>query len=154
MEGNIGVGKTEFAKRLASEFDLKFFPATPERNCFLQRDYNFDIRALDPVFPSTAKSYDLKRFYSDPHPESGMVGRLQLRWYEEKFYDYLQALKHLLSTGILFRLVAYCCINLNFKYVFHPFCIHTLLHCTNHLHMTFLQYYTIKASFQSATDGK
>jgi len=99
VEGNMAVGKTEFAKRLAKEFDLKFFPPTSERSCFLEKSYNFDIRSLDPVLPSGAQSYDLKKLYSDHHPERGTAGRLQLRWFEEKFYDYLVALKHLLSTG-------------------------------------------------------
>lgn len=99
VEGNVGVGKTEFAKRLAKDFDLKFFPPTPEKRCFLDKSYNFDIRKLDPVFPEDGKAYDLKKFLSDAHPERGKVGRLQLAWYEEKFYDYLLALKHLLSTG-------------------------------------------------------
>jgi NADH dehydrogenase (ubiquinone) 1 alpha subcomplex subunit 10 len=109
VEGNLAVGKTEFAKRLAKEFDLKFFPSTPERNCFLDKSYKFDIRSLDPVLPSGAKAYDLKRLYSDPHPEKGTAGRLALRWYEEKFYDYLAALKHLLSTGISLSLHT-CCV--------------------------------------------
>lgn len=99
VEGNMAVGKAEFAKRLAREFDLKYFPATPEKNCFLEKSYKFDIRSLDPVLPPGAQSYDLKKLYSDPHPERGVAGRLQLKWYEEKYYDYLAALKHLLSTG-------------------------------------------------------
>ena len=95
----MAVGKTEFAKRLAKEFDLKFFAPTPERSCFLEKSYKFDVRSFDPVLPSGAQSYDLKKLYSDHHPEHGTAGRLQLRWFEEKFYDYLVALKHLLSTG-------------------------------------------------------
>jgi NADH dehydrogenase (ubiquinone) 1 alpha subcomplex subunit 10 len=99
VEGNLAVGKKEFAQRLAKEFDLKYFPPTPEINCFLDKSYKFDIRSLDPVLPPGAKTYDLKKLYSDHHPQHGTIGRLQLRWYEEKFYDYLAALKHLLSTG-------------------------------------------------------
>jgi NADH dehydrogenase (ubiquinone) 1 alpha subcomplex subunit 10 len=99
VEGNIGVGKTEFAQRLAKEFDMKFFPSTSERQCFLYPEYNYDIRGLDSVMPETAKSYDLKRFYTDPHPEKGRVGSLQLLWYEQKFYNYIAALKHLVNTG-------------------------------------------------------
>jgi NADH dehydrogenase (ubiquinone) 1 alpha subcomplex subunit 10 len=99
IEGNMGVGKTEFAKRLAREFDLKFFPPTREIQCFTNNSYKLDVRSLDPLFPPNARSYDLKRFYSDPHPEKGLVARLQMLFYEEKFYDYLRALKHLLSTG-------------------------------------------------------
>lgn len=99
VEGNMAVGKTDFARRLAKEFDLKFFPPTPERNCFLEKEYRFDMRTLDQFLPPTARSYDLQKFYSDKHPENGLAGRLQLKWYEERFYDYLAAMKHLLSTG-------------------------------------------------------
>jgi NADH dehydrogenase (ubiquinone) 1 alpha subcomplex subunit 10 len=99
VEGNIGIGKTEFAKRLAKEFDLKFFPPTHEIECWTANTYKMDIRCVDPLLPPNAKSYDLRKFYSDPHPENCYIGRLQLVWYEMKFYAYLKALQHLLSTG-------------------------------------------------------
>jgi len=100
VDGNIGVGKTEFAKKLAERFDLKFFPPTREKQLFLNNDYNFDSRGFDPLLPESLKSYDLQKFYSDPHPERGLVGRLQLMWYKEKFMDYLLALRHLTNTGV------------------------------------------------------
>lgn len=100
VDGNIGVGKTEFARRLAERFDLKFFPPTREKQLFMHTEgYNFDTRGLDPLLPEGVRSYDLKKFYSDPHPERGLVGRLQLMWYKEKFMDYLLALRHLTNTG-------------------------------------------------------
>lgn len=100
VEGNIGVGKRDFAQRLAKDFDMKYFPATPDSQCFITKDeYNFDLRKLNDILPGTAKFYDVKAFYSDAHPEKGTVGRLQLLWYEQKLYDYFLAMKHLLSTG-------------------------------------------------------
>lgn len=100
MDGNIAVGKTEFAKKLADRFDLKYFPPTREKQLFLHEDgYNFDKRALDPLMPEGLRSYDLEKFYSDPNPERGLVGRLQVMWYRHKFLDYLLALRHLANTG-------------------------------------------------------
>ena len=103
VDGNIAVGKTEFAKQLAQRFDLKFFPPTREKQLFMYKDgYNYDIRGFDSLLPEQVRSYDLKQFYSDPHPERGLVGRLQLRWYREKFMDYLLALRHLTNTGMYY----------------------------------------------------
>lgn len=101
VDGNIAVGKTEFAKQLAQRFDLKFFPPTREKQLFMlqQSGYNCDARGFDSLLPEGIQSYDLKKFYSDPHPEHGVVGCLQLMWYREKFMDYLLALRHLTNTG-------------------------------------------------------
>jgi len=54
---------------------------------------------LDPMLPEGARAYDLKKFLTDKHPEKGSVGRLILPWIELKYYDYTDALKHVLSTG-------------------------------------------------------
>jgi len=110
VEGNIGVGKTEFAKRLAHHFDLKYFPPTREKQCYVlpSTDYHFDFRGFDPLLPEGVQSYDLKKFYSDPHPENGLVGRLQLLWYRERFMDYLLALRHLANTGVYYSGILYC----------------------------------------------
>lgn len=102
VEGNLGVGKTEFARKLATNFDMKFFPPSTDRDCFIRDEYGFDMRKLDELLPLSAQCYDLAKFYADKHPEKGWVGKLQLRWYEKKFYDYMDALKHLLSTGNAF----------------------------------------------------
>lgn len=99
VEGNVAVGKTDFAKRLAEDFDLKFFPATPDDNCFNSNPYKFDIRSLDEMMPETARSYDMSKFLADPNPHSGKVGSLQLLWYKAKFMTYVSGLKHLLNTG-------------------------------------------------------
>ena len=110
MDGNIGVGKTQFARRLAERFDLKYFPATREKHIFMYGDgYNVDMRCFDPLLPEGARSYDLQKFYSDPNPERGIVGRLQMLWYRQKFIDYLYALRHLTSTGML-RHIILCCL--------------------------------------------
>jgi len=100
VDGNVAVGKKEFARRLANEFDLKYFGPTEDTACFTNNNpYGYDMRKIDNCLPEKSKCYDLKKFYADKHPEKGTVGRLQLVWYEMKFYDYARALKHLLNTG-------------------------------------------------------
>lgn len=99
VEGNIGIGKAEFGKSLAKEFDLKYFGPTTDDEIFTFNQYGFDMRKLDPLLPENAKAYDLKKFLSDPHPEHGTVGRLLLEWYQRKYYAYADVLKHVISTG-------------------------------------------------------
>lgn len=110
VEGNVGVGKTEFAKKLASNFDLKFFGPTQDSKCFFNKEYAYDTRKLDELLPTSAQTYDLAKFYAEKHPENGYVGRLQLQWYQEKFFDYMLALKHLLSTGNVIHAMCVCII--------------------------------------------
>lgn len=99
VEGNIGVGKAEFAKSLAKEFDLKYFGPTTDADIYTNNPYGYDMRKLDPMLPEKAKAYDLRKFLTDPHPEKGTVGRLLLDWYERKYYAYADVLKHVISTG-------------------------------------------------------
>ena len=99
VEGNIAVGKHKFAERLAKEFDLKLFPATPESDLFTVN--GFDYRQLSDMLPEGAKPYDLKRLFSDPHPEKGIAGRLQLLWLRQKCSNYVKALAHVFHTGKL-----------------------------------------------------
>lgn len=99
VEGNIGAGKREFARRLADEFDLKVIDPTSDSQCFIYHNSNFDIRTVDDFLPEGAKGYDLQRFLNDPKPKQGRVGRLQLFWYREKVIDYAGAIAHLLNTG-------------------------------------------------------
>jgi len=99
VEGNVAVGKAEFAKQLAHEFDLKFIGPTLDSRAFTGNAYGFDVRALDHLLPEGARSYDLKKFLADKHPEKGAIGKLLLNWFEQKFFDYADALKHVLNTG-------------------------------------------------------
>ena len=99
VEGNIGVGKNEFAKELASHFDLKYFPSVPEEQCYRVPHNGFDIRELDELLPAHLNHYDLQKFYKDPNPECGRIGTQQIKWYQQKFFTYCEAILHLMSTG-------------------------------------------------------
>lgn len=98
VEGNVGVGKADFARRLAHNFDLQLIEPPDDGLIYMNPD-GFDMRQLDHLVPDGAKSYDLKRFLTDPNLAEGKCGRLQLLWYYQKFIRYCQALTHLLNTG-------------------------------------------------------
>jgi len=101
VEGNIGVGKNEFAKRLANNFGMKYFNPVEEAECFGATIIkgSFDMRELNELLPPNAQCYDLKQFYSESNPKRGTIGRFQLSMYKKRVYVYQEALLHLLSTG-------------------------------------------------------
>lgn len=99
VEGNIGVGKAEFAQSLAKEFDLKYVGPVTDAEIFTNNPYNFDLRKLDHLLPESAQCYDLKKFLTEQHPEKGKAGRLLLEWYRRKYFAYADVLKHVVSTG-------------------------------------------------------
>ena len=99
VEGNVAVGKNEFAKRLAKNFDMLYVPSLPEKMCFVEHKNGYDKRNLNEALPEHIQFYDLEKFYSDPNPQRGAIGKLQLDWYKERFNHYCQAVLHLLSTG-------------------------------------------------------
>ena len=101
VDGNVGVGKNEFARRLAAGFDLKCIESIPDSECFKAGEADYDLRELNYLLPETAQFYDLQKFLADPNPECGKVGRLQLQWFLAKFMAYAHGLHHLLSTGMV-----------------------------------------------------
>lgn len=101
VEGNIGVGKNDFAKQIAKEFDLKYMPSVTCDDIFTG-DHGFDVRILDLLLSEGAQSYDLKKFMADPNPESGRLGMLQTGYFRTKILAYIEGLYHLMSTGIYF----------------------------------------------------
>lgn len=100
VDGNVAVGKNEFAQRLAKEFDLQFIPAVPDSAVFKVPGNNFDIRELNQfVADKSMHMYDWEMFLKEENLTRGFVGRLQLQWYGKKLETYSMALKHLFHTG-------------------------------------------------------
>ena len=99
VDGNLAVGKNDFARRLAAGFDLKLIESVPDSLCFKNPDTGYDTRELNFLLPESAQFYDLQKFLSDPNPQSGKAGRLQIQWYHQKFMAYAHGLHHMLSTG-------------------------------------------------------
>lgn len=65
VEGPIAAGKTEFAKKLADELDMFYMPQATMDDVFIN-EYGYDMRDLDHKLPPGARSFDEKKFLSDP----------------------------------------------------------------------------------------
>uniref|UniRef100_A0A6M2DIG7 NADH dehydrogenase [ubiquinone] 1 alpha subcomplex subunit 10, mitochondrial n=1 Tax=Xenopsylla cheopis TaxID=163159 RepID=A0A6M2DIG7_XENCH len=96
VEGPAAVGKTAFAKALAEDLDMKYFPAVTMDHYYIN-DYGFDQRLLDPKLPESCRSMDVSTFHKDPHHRR--VAGMQIILYMKKYEQYLEGLAHLLNTG-------------------------------------------------------
>lgn len=99
VEGPPCVGKSEFAKNLADNFKLKYMPPITEDDLFTHN--GLDIRQLNELMPTEKmKVYDLDMFYSEPDPKNMLhIGGTQMLFFKHRFYQYIEALKHVLHTG-------------------------------------------------------
>ncbi|XP_026464141.1 NADH dehydrogenase [ubiquinone] 1 alpha subcomplex subunit 10, mitochondrial-like [Ctenocephalides felis] len=96
VEGPPAVGKTAFAKALAEDLDMKYFPAVTMDHYYIN-EYGYDLRQLDDKLPESCKSIDFDKFHKDPHNRN--VATMQIVLYMKKYEQYLAALAHLLNTG-------------------------------------------------------
>lgn len=82
VEGPIAAGKTEFAKKLADELDMFYMPQATMDDVYIN-EYGYDMRELDSKLPPGARSFDEKRFLSDPKGRFTSVLQLNmfgLKW--------------------------------------------------------------------------
>lgn len=98
VEGNVGSGKNDFAKRIAKNFDLKFIPGITEDDVFAAT-FKFDLRCVDDMLPESAQQYTNMKLFHGDNPECGTAGKLQFLFYRARFEQYYKALLHLFSTG-------------------------------------------------------
>jgi NADH dehydrogenase (ubiquinone) 1 alpha subcomplex subunit 10 len=61
VEGPPATGKSDFAKALAEELEMQYFPMVTTDSWYIN-PYGFDLRTLDPIVPKSMRSYDEKRF--------------------------------------------------------------------------------------------
>ncbi|XP_050397049.1 NADH dehydrogenase [ubiquinone] 1 alpha subcomplex subunit 10, mitochondrial [Patella vulgata] len=101
IDGNIGVGKTEFGKKLAEEFDMYFFPDIDSNDIFKIKNRDFDVRMVNDVLPVDVRFCDMPTFYEQkvPRPQLLRFGYTQLQMYKARYFNYLKALVHILNTG-------------------------------------------------------
>lgn len=100
VDGNIATNKTEFAKKLAEEFDLKYIPEPTEEEMFYCPAYEADARLFNEVLPDNIKFIDLPTFYKSKTPEKLGIARTQVGSYLfSRVYRYSEGLSHLLNTG-------------------------------------------------------
>ncbi|XP_046543210.1 LOW QUALITY PROTEIN: NADH dehydrogenase [ubiquinone] 1 alpha subcomplex subunit 10, mitochondrial-like [Haliotis rubra] len=100
VDGNVATGKSEFAKKLATEFDMKYFPRSPRQQDIFVR-FRVDYRDPERAPATGARSLDIATFHmQNVHPTTlKTIGRTQLAIYRHRFLNYVNALEHLLNTG-------------------------------------------------------
>lgn len=96
VEGNIGAGKSAFAKELAEAFEMVYMPE-PTMESYYISSYGIDLRKIDDLLPPSFKCCDINTFYSNPHHLN--VGKFQFRMYMLRLQQYIDALAHMLNTG-------------------------------------------------------
>lgn len=57
----------------------------------------FDLRTFDPKLPRAAQTFDEKKFLANPKDK--MAGIFQGHMYRIRYWNYIEALAHLFSTG-------------------------------------------------------
>ena len=71
VEGPPALGKTEVAKAIANELDMKFVPGFSMDTYYIN-SYGYDLRELDyRVEHERVKTYDEKKFAQDPLGQDG-----------------------------------------------------------------------------------
>lgn len=100
IEGNMGVEKEEFGRKIAEEFGMKFIPDYREEEYFLASGTGFDIRETNEQVSDKAKYWDLEMLYSAKNPKDARhFLRTQIALYKGKFERYREAVDHIWNTG-------------------------------------------------------
>ncbi|KAI1299351.1 NADH dehydrogenase [ubiquinone] 1 alpha subcomplex subunit 10, mitochondrial [Halotydeus destructor] len=96
IDGNIGAGKTSFAKQLNEQLGMKFYPEPDFDRIFVDAG-GFDYRTLNWRLPAWGQSMDIRMFYENPHHV--LSPNMQCAMYTMRYENYLDSLGHLFSTG-------------------------------------------------------
>jgi len=96
VEGPVATGKTAFAKALAEDLEMKYFPMVNMDSWYVN-SYGYDLRQLDDKLPQKLKSYDFSNFAKNPKDPRATC--MQFRLLNSKYSQYVDALAHLLNTG-------------------------------------------------------
>lgn len=106
VEGPIAAGKSAFAKSLAEDLDMLHMPEVTMDDLYIN-SYGYDLRKLDPELPAAARSFDEKSFCIEPNHE--FAASFQILKYQLRYSKYIDALAHLLNTGVyLYMQVSRC----------------------------------------------
>ncbi|KAE8750317.1 hypothetical protein FOCC_FOCC002877 [Frankliniella occidentalis] len=96
VDGPIAAGKSTFAKQLAEELDMLYFPEADLDMEYINA-YGYDLRKLNPRLPVKAQFTDIRDISRNPkHPNAGAV---QMQMLQIRFEQYIDALAHLYNTG-------------------------------------------------------
>lgn len=97
VDGPIAAGKSTFAKQLAEDLDMLYFPEADLDMLYINA-YGSDLRSLNPKLPPAAQFIDIREFSRNPKHVN--VGSMQIEMLNLRFAQYIDALAHLLNTGI------------------------------------------------------
>lgn len=104
IDGPPASGKTEFARRLATQLDFKFVPQPRVNDLWKCGEDGLTYQDLDDLLPPELRLYDLETFLADKKAKlsdgGGRAGELQLDYFITRLFSYNDALLHLLSTGL------------------------------------------------------
>lgn len=99
VDGAHAVGKSQFAKELAEELDMKYI-AYPRMDDVLINSYGVDMRQYDEYMLPVLKTYDDKDFARNPvGPVEGCGDRYHIDIFKEKYRNHIHALRHIFNTG-------------------------------------------------------
>jgi len=99
VDGPPAIEKSKFAKDLAEELGMMYFPAACMDDGYINK-YGYDARNLDADIQFERNlSFDEKKFSQDPTAQDGALDRMLMELYELKFLKYVFALRHLFNTG-------------------------------------------------------
>ncbi|KAH3720314.1 NADH dehydrogenase [ubiquinone] 1 alpha subcomplex subunit 10, mitochondrial-like [Dreissena polymorpha] len=98
IDGPPCVGKSAFAKQMADHFKMQHYPGYQPEDWYMRN--GFDLRRLNTlIHKPKLKFLDLDDFYLNATPNKYLSSKQLeiLRW---RFYQYAEALRYLLSTGV------------------------------------------------------
>lgn len=100
VDGVHSVGKSQFAKELAEELDMKYFPQINMDTLYVSPYGNVDRRDYNEYYLPRNKTFDEKDFFRNPMGTvPGSCDRFMLLQYFLKYKQYVEALCHLFNTG-------------------------------------------------------
>ena len=104
IEGNIGVGKNEIAKKLAERLDLRHYPTTTHQylldrlNGVYADEYIDWLRNPESVWQRSDGALSLDFFTKEPS-DWLHTGKFQVEMLKNRYIQYCDVLAHILETG-------------------------------------------------------
>lgn len=96
VEGNVAAGKQEFARKLADQLGMVYFPPVDIEDLLINK-HGFDYRAINPLLPERLRHCDMPMFHENPARHS--VIHLQYHLFRMRVLQYLKACRHIFNTG-------------------------------------------------------
>lgn len=99
VEGNIGIDKNAFAKKVADEFGMKFIPQFTCESLY-KLPNGQDLRDFNSIVPPHLKFWDFEKIYSAKSPaEARSCSTTHKHLFQAKFMRYFCAIQHIMNTG-------------------------------------------------------